>query len=482
MRKSTNIILCLFLLVGLMPNATAQTKDLSYYIENAPFKMDRITVPIFPQRTFSISDYDAVGDGEKMNTEAFAKAISACAEAGGGIVLIPVGTWLTGPIELKSNVELHTEEGATINFTTDHSQYPLIKTVSNRKKELQASPIYGNGLKNIAITGKGVFDGAGDSWRPVKKSKVTEIKWNQLLRSGGSLSEDGKIWWPDAEMKIHDRRPYMLLLSNCENVLLEDVTFKNSPKFVVYPNHCTNMLINRVKVYNEWNAQNGDGIDISGCKRVAIYECTVNAGDDGICMKSSRTSDLDDTTNLSEVIVAKCTVYRAHGGFVIGSNTDGGINNIYVSDCNFIGSDVGIRLKSSRGRGGLVHNVYIDHINMKNIPNEGILFDTYYENKQAGESENSSSDKKNDKIPDFRNIYFSNIKCDGAETAISITGLPEQKITQIYFENLEMKTKRGFVCKDAENITLKNVDIICKKPVYQTNKCKNINIIGSNNQ
>jgi DNA sulfur modification protein DndE len=465
-----------------MPLAEAQTKDLAYYIEHAPFKMAMITTPVFPQKTFSISDYGAVGDGKTMNTEAIAKAINACTEAGGGTVLIPTGTWLTGPIELKSNVELHTAEGANINFTDNHSLFPTIKTGDKTKREIITSPIYGHDLKNIAITGKGVFDGAGESWRPVKKSKVSEVKWNLLIGSGGVLGDDGKVWWPDPKMKDHDKRPYMLYLVNCENVLLEDFTLKNSPKYLIYPNNCTNLLLNRVKVHNDWDAQNGDGIDISACKRVALYECTVNAGDDGICMKSSGTPNPNDSANLSEVVIAKCTVYRAHGGFVIGSNIDGGMKNIYVTDCNFIGSDIGVRIKSGIGKGGLVHDVYIDHITMKNIPNEGILFDTYYENKPAGYKESTKMEKSVDKIPDFRNIYFNHIKCDGAETAIFINGLPEQKIKQIYFENLDMKTNKGFICKNAEDITLKNVNINCKKPVYQTNKCKNINIINSNNQ
>jgi len=165
-------------------------------------------------------------------------------------------------------------------------------------------------------------------------------------------------------------------------------------------------------------AQNGDGIDISACKKVAIFNCTVNAGDDGICMKSSGTPNADDKANLSEVLIAGCVVYRAHGGFVIGSNTDGGMKNIYVTDCSFIGSDVGVRVKSGRGRGGWVRDIYVDNITMSNIPNEAILFETSYEDKAVGKSKNASTDANAEKIPFFTEFHISNVKCTGARTAM----------------------------------------------------------------
>jgi len=478
MKKLLTLTTGIFLLLGITSNASAQTKDLAYYTAKAPFKMPTITVPIFPQKTFPITDFGAVADGKTLNTEAIAKAIKACSEAGGGTVFIPKGTWVTGPIELKSNIELRTEEGTLVQFTDDHSKYPIIKAGNKSTKEGPASPIYAYGAKNIAITGKGIFDGAGESWRPVKKSKVTASKWEELsTRSGGVLSEDKKVWWPDPAMMSNDVRPYMVFFSYCENILVEDVTFRNSPKLLFYPNNCTNILMNRAHIFNEWWAQNGDGIDISACKKVAIFNCTVNAGDDGICMKSSGTPNADDKANLSEVLIAGCVVYRAHGGFVIGSNTDGGMKNIYVTDCSFIGSDVGVRVKSGRGRGGWVRDIYVDNITMSNIPNEAILFETSYEDKAVGKSKNASTDANAEKIPFFTEFHISNVKCTGARTAIVVNGLPEQKTTKIYFENLDMKTDRGFICKDAENITLKNVKIDAQEPIYQTNGCKNINII-----
>ena len=453
--------------------------------------MPNVVVPVFADKNFSIKDFGAANDAQTLNTQAFAKAIDACTKAGGGKVIVPAGIWLTGPIELKSNVDLHLEHGAIVQFTKDHTQYPIIKNTT-------ASPIYGFDLTNIAITGDGIIDGAGDSWRPVKKEKTTPGQWSEINKTG-VLSKDGKVWWPSFEAisgedylkKLKDKstkltaedflpardylRPYMLYLVHCDNVLIEGITLKNSPKFVFYPNHCTNLTMNAVNVYNDWWAQNGDGIDISACKNVVVYKCTVNAGDDGICMKSSGGKG-GDNAELENILIAGCTVFRAHGGFVIGSNTDGGMRNIYVTDCNFIGTDIGIRVKSNAGRGGLVKNIYVENIAMKNIVHEAVSFNTYYEDVPAGKDAKDVKTTVADKVPEFTSFYLSNIKCDGAKQAISIVGLSQQPVHHIYFDNVWIRSDKGFESIDASDIDLKKVTIISRQPIYETHGCKNINI------
>src|SRR5699024_7250306 len=236
-------------------------------------------------------------------------------------------------------------------------------------------------------------NGSGDSWRPVKKSKTTKKQWKKLVKSGGVVSEDGKIWWPSREgLKGKERykkirkekgkeavakdflpvrdymRPYMLSIIDCDNILLDGPTFMNAPMFTMKPKWCHNIVIRNVKVNNEWYAQNGDGIDLSACTNAIIYKSTVSTGDDGICMKSSRSSsDKTDTARLKNIIIADCIVYRGHGGFVIGSDTDGGMENIFVNNCSFINTDIGIRVKSGEGKGGKVNDIYIDDIYMANI-------------------------------------------------------------------------------------------------------------------
>jgi len=458
-------------------SASAQEKDLQFYYNNAPFKMPVVTVPTFAAKVFNIKDYGAISDGQTLNTQAFAKAIAACAAAGGGKVIVPSGLWLTGPIEFRSNINLVVERGALIQFTADHTQYPMIKGAA-------ASPIYGAELKNIAITGEGIIDGAGDSWRPLKKEKATEKQWKEVT-STGVISKDGKIWWPTKEAMDGEEfikqlkknsakptdaellpardflRPYMVMFSKCDNVLIEGVTIRNSPKFIFYPTRCTNLTLRYANFFNEWWAQNGDAIDISACKNVVIYKCNVSAGDDGICMKSSggKGGETEESA-LENILVAGCTVYHGHGGFVIGSNTDGGMKNIFVTDCNFIGTDIGIRVKSNAGRGGYVRDIYISNIFMKDIINEAVSFDTFYEDVVAGKNKDEVKTTLRDKTPVFRGFYLSNIVCNGAATAISITGLPEMPVSQIHFDNVTISSREGYINKDAKDIGFKNVKII----------------------
>ncbi len=447
---------------------------------NLPFRMPEIRLPEFPDRVFNIEGYGAIGDGQTMNTDAFRKTMEACSNAGGGTVLVPPGLWLTGPIELKSNVNFHVERGSLVLFSRNHDDYPIIK--SPTRGFVVASPVYGFNLKNVAVTGTGLLDGSGITWRPVKKSKVTSSMWRELTESGGVVTDDGKIWWPsqqaaDGAQYLRDlrakkdkkdltaedflpardfMRPILLLFSKCKNVLVDGVTLENSPAFAMYPDRCEDVVIRRVKVNNEYWAQNGDGIDIASSKNVIVYKCTVTAGDDGICMKSSR--DKTGNAALKNIVIADCVVYHAHGGFVMGSNTDGGMENISVSNCDYVGTDIGLRFKSARGRGGVVRNIYISNIYMKDIVNEAILFDTYYEES----SRNVEAQPVTDRTPIFKDFYIDSIYCNGARQAVRVAGLPEMPIQDIRISNAVISAERGFTSEFASGFTLQNVKIIPK--------------------
>jgi polygalacturonase len=479
-------------------------KTISYYVEHAPFPMQAPELPVIPSRNFSLRDYGAVGDGQTLNTGAFEKAIAACSAAGGGHVIVPAGAWLTGPIELTSNLDLHLERGALVFFTPDHQQY---YPKNSSGKQTAVSPISGHDLQNIAITGEGVVDGGGESWRPVKKDKMTAAQWKELLASGGVLNKEENIWWPSREaMEGKEKRPVLVRLDRCKQVLLQGVTLRNSPMYVFSPNRCRDLTMDHVTVFNEWWAQNGDGIDIGSSRNVMIYRCTVSAGDDGICMKSSGASP-DGQAALQNVIIAGCNVYHGHGGFVIGSNTDGGMHRICVKDCNFIGTDVGLRFKSNMGRGGLVDSIFIQDIYMRDIVREAVLFDTYYENIPAGyvpirktgppgnltrfpEGSNvGHSDGEpvvrgdpgkpapKDKTPEFRDFHMSRIYCNGAGTAISITGLPQMPVSRIWFDTLLISARKGLVATQAKDIDLYKVRLITKEePVYQSDNTAHITI------
>ena len=319
----------------------------------------------FKADTFNIVKYGAKADGQTLNTESINSAIDDCSKKGGGVVLIPNGLWLTGPIVLKSNVNLHLQKNALLQLTSDLNQYKLVAGNWEGIEQMRnQSPISADNATNIAITGYGIIDGNGDFWRMVKKDKLTETQWKKLTSSGGLLSSDAKTWYPSeksfkgSQLKnpgeitssktaaFYDSvkdflRPNLLVLSKCKRILLEGVTFQNSPAWCLHPLMCEDLVVRNVYAKNPWYAQNGDGIDVESCKNVLIENSTFDVGDDGICIKSGRDEAGRKRGMPTEnMIVRNCVVYHAHGGFVIGSEMSGGASNLYVSDCSFIGTDV----------------------------------------------------------------------------------------------------------------------------------------------
>ncbi|WP_256010724.1 glycoside hydrolase family 28 protein [Desertivirga xinjiangensis] len=457
-----------------------------------PSTLPQVVVPKFKSDTVSITKNGALNDGLTLNTESINRTIDQVSKNGGGVVLIPRGFWLTGPIELKSNVNLHLAADAFVSFTDDLTQYRLIETNWEGLAAVRnQSPVSGTNLENIAITGKGIIDGNGDAWRMVKKEKLTDSQWNKLLASGGTLSEDKKIWYPSESslrgskvkgagvisagksLKDYEEikdflRPNLLVLTNCKKVLLEGVTFQNSPAWNLHPLMCEDLTVRDLQVKNPWYAQNGDGIDVESCKNVLIENSVFDVGDDGICIKSGRDEQGRKRGKPTEnVMIRNCVVYHAHGGFVIGSEMSGGAKNIYVSDCTFIGTDIGLRFKTTRGRGGVVENIFIKNINMKDIPGEAILFDMYY---AAVDPVPLTGEKRDapkvvllpvtEETPQFKNFYINNVVADGADKAIFVRGLPEMNINNLFLEDITIQSKEGIKIEEAKDIYLKNVKVV----------------------
>lgn len=456
-------------------------------------KLPVVISPKFKKDTISITKHGAVPDGRTLNTASINAAINACNKKGGGVVLVPSGLWLTGPVVLKSNVNLHLAAGATLLFTKDKNEYPLIAANYEGLPQMRnQSPISATGVSNIAITGKGIIDGNGDGWRAVKKDKLTESQWKKLVASGGILSDDQKTWYPSEKFLKGSKmpanpglispekdaafyesvkdflRPNLLLLTNCKYILLEGVTFQNSPAWCLHPLMSEHLTVRNIFVKNPWYAQNGDGIDVESCKNVLIENSVFDVGDDALCMKSGRDAEGRKRAMPTEnVIIRGCTVYASHGGFVIGSEMSGGARNIYVSNCTFIGADIGLRFKTTRGRGGIVENIYIRDIYMKDIPAEAILFDMYYMAKDpvalAGEKRELPRVEfktVDETTPQFRNFRISNVYCNGAEKGIFIRGLPEMHVKDIVLENMVLQAKKGIDVQEASGITFKNIKVI----------------------
>ena len=483
-------------------------EDVNHLTTQACFPL-HISLPTFPSLTLSVKDFGADPTGTQLSTEAIQTAINAVSAQGGGTVLIPAGLYKTGPIVLQSNVCLYTEPNAFILFSPDVTLYPLYDTsfegVNTRRCQ---SPISAFDAENIAIAGHGTFNGSGDSWRPLKRSKVTDAQWKNQLARGGVVSEDGKIWYPDAGSRyaaslcvdqnvpivkddsawLYIRsflRPVMLHLVNCHNILLEGVCFENSPAWNLHPLMCSNIVLNNLTVRNPWYSQNGDGVDIESCSNVLITNCSFDVGDDAICMKSGKNEDGRKRGIPTErVLVNNCTVYHGHGGFVVGSEMSGGVRDIEVQNCLFLGTDVGLRFKSTRGRGGVVENIYVHDINMWGIPHEALVFDLFYGGKGAGEETdeelltrmNASIPPVTEETPAFRHITIENITATDIARAAYFNGLPEMPIVDVTLRHINMNASQGAIFRHTDTLTLEDVIITAVKgePIVYSSSVKNI--------
>ncbi len=477
MKRLLNLLLCIA--IGIVCHAQ---KTPQFTIAKTAFKKD----------TLSIVSTGAQSNGDFVNTIAINNAINKMHNKGGGVVLIPQGQWLTGPIVLLSNVNLHLSKGALVIFTSDFAQYPLVVSSFEGVDAARCkSPISAEKQTNIAITGQGVFNGNGLFWRPLKKDKLSEAEWNRHLKNfGGALTEDKKTWYPSkaaleastrkdigkltAGKKLQDfegikdfLRPNMLRISECQKVLVEGVTFENSPAWTTHFLMSKDLTIKGVIVKNPWWGTNTDAIDLESCSNIILEDCVFDTGDDGITIKSGRDEDGRKrgmpTQNL---IVKNCTVYHAHGGFVVGSEMSGGAKNIYIDGCTFIGTDIGLRFKTVRGRGGVVENIHAKNIRMKDIVGEAILFDMYYNAtdpiKLNGQEDKFEIQKfpVTEATPIFRNFEIENVVVDGATKALFVRGIPEMHVKNINIHDSYFKTREGIYLEEADSIAISSSTLL----------------------
>jgi len=491
--------------------AVAQTAPVPDLYKGIEFQMPQVQEPAIPKNSVPITDFGAKSGGQELCTKAFADAIDAVSKKGGGQVVIPRGTWLTGPITLKSNIELYSEMGALVIFSTNKDLYPLVETNFEGFNTFRCmSPVNGRNLENIALTGSGIFDGSGEAWRAVKKDKLTEAQWKKLIASGGIVSGNGKTWYPSQQFiegeKLADMnvprslktkaefeqikdflRPVMVSLISCKKVLIDGPTFQNSPAWCIHPLMCEDFTFRNTTVRNPWYSQNGDGIDIESCKNSVIHDCSFDVGDDGICIKSGKDKEGRDRKMPNEnLIVKNCIVFHGHGGVTVGSEMSSGVKNLHVSNCTFIGTDVGLRFKSNRGRGGVVENIYISDVEMMNIPTQAISFNLFYSGRSASEDlaagEGGTVAKLlpvTEETPQFKNIFIRNVNCKGAMLGIQLQGLPEMNLENVELENIRIEADNGMTCCDAKNVKIKNLTLLTSKtPVIDFKNSSNVSIDG----
>jgi hypothetical protein len=417
---------------------------------DAPFEMPDLKRPEFPDNTFNIKDFDAKErDGDKVKcTDAIHRAIDAAEKAGGGKVLIPAGDWLTGPIHLKSNINLHVEEGATVYFSEDKEDYlPVVRYRHEGVEVYNYSPlIYANKLENIAITGKGVFDGQAKHWLDFgttqPRSLATQVPLSRRKNFGKGAGTEGM-------------RPNFIVFWKCKNILVEDVTVSNGPMWNVHLIYSERAIVRGITVQSV-ESHNGDGVILDSSKDILVEYVNLSTGDDAVVIKSGFNEEGLRINIPTENVVVRN--YYAHdvvtgsGGVVFGSETSGGIRNVYVHDAIFENCDRGIRFKTARGRGNVTENIYVRDIELKNTTYEAINFNTFYTGAGVGPS------------PLVRNIDIRNIKIDGVPNAIVLVGLPEKWLENIHLENIEVKnTEEAIRIDRVKNMTMKNITAVSEK-------------------
>lgn len=467
-------------------------QDYSSYYQDLPSDLPKIrqVQPIFiPETSVNITDFGGVGDGKTLNTEAIEKAIASLTSQGGGHLVIPEGTWKTGPIVLKSKIDLHLEKGATLLFSED-------KTLYVKPGSTGCVPcIKASKVMNVSITGEGTIDGQGIYWRPVKQVKVSASEWKDMLSMGGVVRDaaDPKkaIWYPfdlnNGIANIADtpenqevmRKNHLINITDAVNVMVKGVKLLNSPKFHLVPTRVKNLIIDGVTVECPATAQNGDAFDIGNTQICLVVNCDISCGDDGICMKGGVGEAGVKAGPNSDMLIRHNTVKSAHGGFVIGSEFSGGMNNIIVYDCNFDGTEVGLRFKSAPGRGGWCKNIYCMNITMNNILKEAIIYETGYADKGAVVSA-TAGDDKSAFFPDWGNMAIWDVTVNKAKTAFKIDGGPSCPVHDINLDNVVMKNcNDGLVFKNARNIIMNGVSIQSKnKNKIDQASCSKITLDG----
>jgi polygalacturonase len=440
----------------------------------APFAMPHPRRPSIPGRAVSIRDFGATEGGSVKNTVAIRSAIQTLAGAGGGTVIIPPGTWLTGAIHLEDSTNLHLQKGAVLLFSQDPADY--LPVVFSRHEDIEcykySAFIYAEGKTNIAITGEGTLNGQGKPWWPFKtEKKQVEQLLNDMAQRGVPVAQrifDGRDG--------RELRPAFFQPMRCTNVLVEGVTFLYGAFWTITPTYCNNVIVRNVRIVTEGeygHVFNGDGVDPSSTRNVLIEDCDFDTGDDCVAIKAGRDRDgLRVNLPTENVVVRNCRGLRGHGGIVIGSETSGSIRNILAEQCQFSGTDRIVRIKSARGRGGILENMWFRDLSGTGILMEALHINMLYTGSRLPAA---AVDRT---TPQVRNIHFERISTTaGKSYAIEILGLPEMPLENISFDRIVAEGEKGFRMADVRGVTLTNSSIrTASGPIISVMEGENITL------
>jgi polygalacturonase len=425
--------------------------------DEVPAILARIRPPVFPNRDFDITKYGAVGDGTKDCSKAIQEAIAACSQAGGGRVLVPAGVFLTGPIHLRSKVNLHVSEGATLRFITDPSRYlPAVYTRWEGVEGMNYSPfIYAFDQKDVAVTGAGTLDGQANAenwwW------------WNGSPFYGGGREKPNQMTararlfkMGDTDVPVKDRiigdggylRPNFVQFYHCQNVLIDGVTVKNSPMWQIHPVLCTNVTVRGVTMAS--HGPNNDGCNPESSRDVLIENCFFDTGDDCIAIKSGRNRDGRRVGVPSEnIIIRNCRMKNGHGGVTIGSEASGGVRNVFAENCQMDSPELdrALRLKTNSVRGGFIENVFMRNVTVGQVADAMLSINLLYEEGDTGQFP-----------PVIRNIETINVTSKKSKYALYLKGykqapLRDIRLTKCSFENVA----QADVVENVEGLVLDHV-------------------------
>lgn len=421
-----------------------------------------VSLTAFAERV-DMKQAGAKTDGKAINTTLINQTIDRLEKGGGGTLFFPAGKYLTGPIRMKSNITLELEAGATLLFSTNFDDYlPFVEVRHEGVMMKSFSPlIYATDAENITIKGEGTLDGQGKAWwdeffkvlidlrdngkRDVNKYQPMFDKENDVEKIAAETNQD---WHGTLDRRFF--RPPFIQPIRCKNVRIEGVKIVNSPFWTINPEFCDNVTVDGVTIHNV-PSPNTDGINPESCRNVHISNCHISVGDDCITIKSGRDLQARNLAAPCEnITVTNCTMLSGHGGVVIGSEMSGSVRHVTISNCVFEGTDRGIRLKSTRGRGGVVEDIRVSNVVMKDIKKEALTFNLKYSRMPQ--------EPKSERTPVFRNIHISGITVVDVNVPIEIVGLEEAPITDIVLRDIQIKNgKQPNVFKNCKDILMENV-------------------------
>ncbi len=397
----------------------------------------------------NVLDYGAKRDGSGSSTAAFRAAIQACAKAGGGTVFVPAGHYVSGAIELVSNLTFYIESGAVIRFAANREEYPLVGgRFEGTELQTPAAMLGGRNLENVTITGRGTLQADNAEWRALMMQPRYRTALTNLLDLVERHQPVPDAMRNEAELGL---RPDFIRPVESKNILIEGIHIISSPMWVLHILYCENVVIRNV-IVESYPGANTDGVDIDSSRHVRISDSYFDTGDDAICLKSGKDADGLRVNRVTEdVAITNCTIHRGHGAVVLGSETSGGIRNVVASNIVSQGTDRGIRIKSTRGRGGLLENIRFDNWVIEDTPYPAIEVTNYYTRAPA--------EPVSARTPVFRNFAISHVTINRCKTAVNIEGLPEMPVEGLRLTDVTGNAQEGLRAFNTKGLELRNVRI-----------------------